>query len=341
MLAHVMQPKHNVAGWFMSEKLDGMRAFWDGGGSRGKPLGEIPWANVAKQGLDKVSTGLWSRYGHPIFAPDWWLDKLPNFTLDGEIYIGRKMFQQTMSIARTFPENRIEHNWHRIKYMIFDAPPISQVFRNGHIKSDLYEKIITADMGLMFKDTTRLISPRGFVGQLKFLEMFLEQSDLIKIHEQKKLSFKESEARLQVADYLLRVTTEEGEGVILRDPDSYWEPIRSHKMLKVKNLDDAEGVVVGYSAGEIGKTGKLHGLIGAVMIEAFGVKFNISGFNDKEREFADTESTEWAIANPGATAPNWVNSKYFPRGTVVTFEYRELSDEGIPKEARYQRKHIV
>jgi hypothetical protein len=76
--------KHYVAGWFVSEKLDGTRCFWDGGISRGLPTEQVPWASIIdpktgqkKTKIKPVATGLWSRYGNPIMAPDWWLNQLP------------------------------------------------------------------------------------------------------------------------------------------------------------------------------------------------------------------------------------------------------------------------
>src|SRR6185503_14134833 len=49
-------------GWWMSEKLDGVRAYWDG-----------------KQML--------SRQGNKLHAPDWFIDKLPDHPLDGELFL--------------------------------------------------------------------------------------------------------------------------------------------------------------------------------------------------------------------------------------------------------------
>ena len=43
---HYNPHKHNVAGWFVSEKLDGQRCFWDGGISRGLPTEQVPWASI-------------------------------------------------------------------------------------------------------------------------------------------------------------------------------------------------------------------------------------------------------------------------------------------------------
>ena len=60
---HYDPAKHNVAGWFISEKLDGTRCFWDGGLSRGLPTDSIPWASIIdpKTGKRKPRSSLWPR----------------------------------------------------------------------------------------------------------------------------------------------------------------------------------------------------------------------------------------------------------------------------------------
>ena len=73
----------NVSGWFVCEKLDGMRAFWEPS-SRGKRKGEIYYSHHTRE--YDICTGLWSRYGNIIFAPNWWLYRLPLVRcLDGEL----------------------------------------------------------------------------------------------------------------------------------------------------------------------------------------------------------------------------------------------------------------
>lgn len=63
-------------GYLMSEKLDGMRAYWYG-------------------------KKLWSRSGLPIIAPEWFLYGLPEtLVLDGELFLGRQRFDECMMIAR-------------------------------------------------------------------------------------------------------------------------------------------------------------------------------------------------------------------------------------------------
>ena len=84
-LAEPFSPaKHQVAFHYISEKLDGTRCFWDGGLSRGLRTEDIPWASVIdpKTGAKKAkikprATGLWSRYGNPIIAPDEFLELAP------------------------------------------------------------------------------------------------------------------------------------------------------------------------------------------------------------------------------------------------------------------------
>lgn len=345
-LAHVRKTESNVAGGLYSEKLDGMRMFWDGGATRGLPVYAVPFANVMKQDrilVEQYSTGLWSRYGHPIFAPDSFLDKLPDFFLDGELYLGRKMFQQTMSIAKTFPENRIDSNWNLMKYKVFDTPPIDQVFRLGEINDEMFQKVITPDMGkwLLTKKPIRSISARQFASQLKFLDMFLVQNDVVQLHEQKALPAKEHEARTYIRNELERLNTLGAEGLVIRYPHDMWEPTRSHNMLKVKMIEDAEAIVVGYTTGEIGTTGKLHGKIGALIVDYLGIVFELAGLTDEERLFADAESEQWALARPGVKCPDFIKSKHFPIGRKITFKYRELSDTGVPKEARYHRIRLT
>lgn len=94
LLAQAWDGEMDLAGWWLSEKLDGVRAYWDG-------------------------TKLLSRLGNTFFAPDWFTAHLPSEPLDGELFGGRKQFQSTVSIVRR--QDRSEH-WRDICYVLFDAP---------------------------------------------------------------------------------------------------------------------------------------------------------------------------------------------------------------------------
>ena len=101
LLAREWNPSVDPTGWWVSEKCDGMRARWDG-------------------------SKLWSRGGNEVHAPIYFLEELPNgVALDGELWMGRGRFEETVSVARRLkPDER----WRRMKYMIFDAPKVSGLF---------------------------------------------------------------------------------------------------------------------------------------------------------------------------------------------------------------------
>jgi DNA ligase len=101
LLANVWNPSIDPTGWWVSEKYDGLRAYWDG-------------------------QKLWSRKGNLIHAPDYFLAELPrDIVLDGELWIGHGRFEETMSIVRSeTPDDR----WKQIRYMVFDAPQAKGLF---------------------------------------------------------------------------------------------------------------------------------------------------------------------------------------------------------------------
>lgn len=101
LLAHAWDNYLDLTGWWMSEKLDGVRAYWDG-----------------KQFI--------SRQGNVYMAPDWFVEDLPpDIHLDGELWIARKAFQKTVSIVRRQDKNK---EWEAVKYVVFDAPQVDDVF---------------------------------------------------------------------------------------------------------------------------------------------------------------------------------------------------------------------
>ncbi|MFN7975657.1 MAG: DNA ligase [Acidobacteriota bacterium] len=100
LLAQSWDRAADLTGWWMSEKLDGVRAYWDG------------------------KTFI-SRLGNPYHAPDWFLEGMPAIPLDGELWGGRKKFQRTVSVVRR--QDRSDH-WKEIRYVVFDAPASREPF---------------------------------------------------------------------------------------------------------------------------------------------------------------------------------------------------------------------
>lgn len=87
------RPLEPVTGLYASEKLDGIRCFWDG-------------------------QQAYSKRGRRIPAPPWFVEGFPSHPLDGELYAGPGTRARMTGIAR-----RAENPWwSRVRYMVFDIP---------------------------------------------------------------------------------------------------------------------------------------------------------------------------------------------------------------------------
>lgn len=95
MLANSYHEGINVTDYWVSEKLDGVRAYWNG-------------------------TQLISRQGNVFAAPDWFTADFPKIPLDGELWMGRGTFE-TLSgaVRKTTP---VDSEWRAIRLMVFDMP---------------------------------------------------------------------------------------------------------------------------------------------------------------------------------------------------------------------------
>ena len=100
LLAHSWDNHTDLTGWWMSEKLDGVRAWWDG-----------------RQFL--------SRQGNVYHAPAWFTAGLPSEPLDGELWLARKAFQRTVGIVRRHDQS---DHWRQISFVAFDAPAATGPF---------------------------------------------------------------------------------------------------------------------------------------------------------------------------------------------------------------------
>lgn len=350
-LAKTYRPgKDEIAGWFLSEKLDGTRCFWDGGITRGMPTRDVPWASVTdpKTGKDKakvkpVATGLWSRYGNPIIAPDSFLNLLPCVPLDGELWAGRGSFQLGRSICGgDSPDPRFD----QIEYAVYGTPPLTRVFGTGEIKNSNFHADLSMELVMDWvaervaktgRELYMLDPVANFDAEMLALRENLG-TDRIYMHKQIKLSQHEEIAQQELETHLNRVIELGGEGVMLRAPEAQWTPKRVGSLLKYKPFDDDEGTLVGFTSGRETDKGSKHlGKIGALILDYNGQRLELSGLTDEEREFANPTAQEHARCYPGKDMGPDTKAKHFTVGQKITFIYRELSDDGIPKEARYLR----
>jgi DNA ligase-1 len=196
LLAHAWDNEQDLIGWWLSEKLDGVRAYWDG-----------------KKFL--------SRQGNRFHAPAWFTKGLPSTPLDGELWIDRKRFQQTVSIVRR--QDGGEH-WKRVTYVVFDAP----------------------DTDRPFEDRRRVIASAVREDRCPYVRILYQSPCEGSDHLQRELA---------------RIESLGGEGLMLRQPGSLYEVGRSHTLLKVKTFHDADARVIQHLPGSGRHKGRLGALL--------------------------------------------------------------------------------
>jgi DNA ligase-1 len=101
VLAQNAPAQMDPAGWLVSEKLDGARAYWDG-------------------------QQLWFRSGLPVAAPGWFTAALPTVPLDGELWLGRGRFESLVSAVRK--QQPVDAEWRAVRFMPFELPAGSGPF---------------------------------------------------------------------------------------------------------------------------------------------------------------------------------------------------------------------
>lgn len=333
-LLHTLKD-HYIGGYWLSTKLDGHRAYWDGGITRGLPCSEVPWANTEKDFKKKkppVATGLWSRGGKAIQAHPDWLNTLPKIPLDGELWAGIGSFQEVSSIVRSdIPDDR----WFNVKFCCNDSPAYSRIFQPGTINFRDFKVPISAGVASWAES----------LAQAKDVTIFATQPPLKSIYEfrnfnsshcylipQTILPYNSDEAMISAGIIFNEVIVEGHEGIVIRDPHHCWMPERTNNVLRIKAEHDAEATVIGYVTGK----GKHLGRMGALIVQKDGKEFKVSGYTDQERILNGPCAVSDALKNPGI--PINMDTDCFKIGQVITFKYRELTDDGIPKEARYMRK---
>ena len=249
LLAQNAPPGLDPAGYWVSEKYDGVRALWDGKTLR-------------------------FRSGRTVAAPPWFIAKLPGTALDGELWMGRGTFNALSgAVRRTQP---LDAEWQQLKYMVFELPKAEGTFSQRIWQLQAIVKAAGWDQ-LEAVEQTRIANHAALQARLK------------------------------------AVTAAGGEGLVLHLASAPVTSGRSDVLLKLKVVQDAEGVVVGHVPGK----GKFEGMLGALEVQAAsGQRFKLgTGLSDAQRQ------------NPPAI------------GTTVTYTYRDVTPVGKPRFASFLRVH--
>lgn len=93
----------DLSRYWVSEKYDGVRAYWDG-------------------------QRLLTRAGNVIHAPEWFTHSWPATPLDGELWAGRGQFEQVTSTVRDLDPDHTA--WRAIRFMAFDLPTHAGAFND-------------------------------------------------------------------------------------------------------------------------------------------------------------------------------------------------------------------
>jgi DNA ligase 1 len=94
-LAQIYSEKYDLARYLVSEKLDGVRAYWDGRQLR-------------------------FRSGRLIHAPAWFTAQFPAHPLDGELWMGRHSFERLSAIVRR--QEPSDDEWKLVTYQLYELP---------------------------------------------------------------------------------------------------------------------------------------------------------------------------------------------------------------------------
>jgi len=186
MLALRYDPAIDPAGWWVSEKLDGVRASWDGSVLR-------------------------FRSGRALPAPAWFLAALPPVALDGELWLGRRRFDELSGLLRR--EDPADPLWREVRYMLFELPGAAGDFDN-------------------------------WLARLRGLAEAADAPWVQAIPQQRVPD------RAALQRLLGEVLASGGEGLMLHRADALWQPGRSEALRKLTPWLDAEARVVGYLPGK-------------------------------------------------------------------------------------------
>jgi DNA ligase-1 len=217
-----------------------------------------------------------SRTNRSINVPVWFVDifkTIPShIAIDGEFFTERSDFNTITSIVCS--KNSRDKDWKKIKFVCFDIVNMIEVFED---RMELLSELITP-----------LNSKHAECCTFKRVE---SKDNLDKFHDE--------------------IVSNGGEGVMLREPESFYENKRSMCLLKYKKFKDEEAVVEDVMFGD----GKNIGRMGALKVrwltmqntDAFSVG---TGFTDEQRI---------------------KHAEIFPKGTIIKVKYFELTEFGVPR----------
>ena len=257
------------------------------------------WASEKFDGYRAIWNGseFVSRNNKIYQTPKWFSAIMPpNITIDGELWQGRDRYEDCGLFRKDTP---IDEEWYPVTFRVFDIILLDKPFEERQdILSELVETRCTFMQSKYYREQYGKYLPKDYQCPLQ-----LTNQHLIETEEELKGLFDS-------------IVKDKGEGLMLRKPNSLYEPKKSNTLLKMKPSYDTECKIVGYSPGK----GKNDGRLGAFecqLLKGTQTVFKVSGMNDSVRDsYLETH----------------------PIGTIITIKYNDFTKKGIPRFAQYLRK---
>ena len=187
----------DLQGYWYAEKLDGIRGYWDG-------------------------HQLLTRQGHRINAPMWFTQSLPDFAVEGELWIGRQQFERVSGIVRQ--QQADEDSWRDIRFYLFDLPHYPGTFNQRRV----------------------------------VLEQWVASINVLHVHIVAIYPFASTDVlQKQLSDW----TGKGAEGMMLYRGNGLYQASRTDDLLKLKGYEDAEALIIGILPGKGKYQGMLGALL--------------------------------------------------------------------------------
>ena len=235
-------------------------------------------------------------------APEWYKLAMPEENLDGELWVGRENFQ-SMGVVRKKVPNPEE--WIPVKYLVYDIPDLDKPFSERLV---LLRKIVKENKARWDEVKKTLPEELQIECPLKMAPQTVIESEE------------------QMEEIYRTIIEKGGEGVMLKDPDSFYENKRSNYLLKYKPSFDEEAIIVDYKLGK----GKYTGILGGFICKPL---LNMDTYHLIDKD----EKHEFSISGMDDEVRNEYKETH-PIGTIISYEHSGKTDSGKPRFARYMRK---
>ena len=212
-----------------------------------------------------------------------WFDGLPSdLILDGELYIPGEPLNKISGLMNR--DDPTDEDWKRVKFMLFDI-----------VVDEPYERRIP----ILIKTANQICGRLDGKGcPLEVVETRVIQS------------------RGHLQEMLDKAVEEGEEGIVIRNPRSFYPYERSSDILKVKPVyDDDEAVVIGYEKG----TGKNANRLGAMKVH-----------------WKDRPDITFKVGQ-GIGLTDYIRDHYlaeFPLGSIITVQFNGTYESGRPREPK-------